>query len=273
MTLVTVLGASGFIGTHLVRKLDELGIHYHAPAKDENLPSTNLGHVIYCIGLTADFRRRPLDTVDAHVCRLLPLLQQSKFESLLYLSSTRVYARLTTPAVEEVPLQLNPMDPSDLYNASKLMGESLALHSGRPVRIARLSNVYGQDPSRDNFLPYIIRDAITRQRIVLYTSLESSKDYVNADDVAILLIQIATRGRQRIYNLASGANTPNAELVAKLRSVTHCDVEVVPGSPTITFPMINIDRIREEFGFRPSHITDDIDRLVRFYQGEMERQH
>src|SRR5688500_5975918 len=89
--MITVLGASGFIGSRLVSQLAATGAEYQAVGRNEALPAGPLGHVIYCIGLTADFRSRPLNTVEAHVCKLLEVLRKCDFESLLYLSSTRLY--------------------------------------------------------------------------------------------------------------------------------------------------------------------------------------
>ena len=73
----TVLGASGYIGRHLVPHLRALGAEVWAPAKGELTGLDQpLGHVIYAVGLTAGFRTRPYDTVQAHVGWLAQLLQR-----------------------------------------------------------------------------------------------------------------------------------------------------------------------------------------------------
>src|SRR5437868_14664917 len=100
--MITVLGASGFIGSHIVRELEQRGEKYYAPAKVETIWDKDLGNIIYCIGLTADFRTRPFDTVEAHVCKLNELLKRGRFDSLLYLSSTRVYIHSKKDRVEEI---------------------------------------------------------------------------------------------------------------------------------------------------------------------------
>ena len=71
MSLVTVLGAGGFIGGALVARLIAEGRPVDPVTRDD-LPALlsarrPAGDVIYCIGLTADFRTRPLDTAEAHV--------------------------------------------------------------------------------------------------------------------------------------------------------------------------------------------------------------
>ena len=82
----TVLGASGYIGSRLVAHLRAQGHTVWAPARgDAEVFTRPLGHVMYCVGLTADFRTRPFDTVDAHVGLLAEVLRRAQFDSLLYL--------------------------------------------------------------------------------------------------------------------------------------------------------------------------------------------
>lgn len=262
----TVLGGSGFVGSNLVRWLRARKLSCWSPARGEALFGSPLGHVIYCIGLTADFRERPFDTVRAHVCALPEMLERGDFESFLYLSSTRVYSAASAGA-EHASLVVDPVHPDDFYNISKIMGESLCLSSKRSgVRVARLSNVYGRDFASNNFLTSILRDAISKNRVVLRTSMESQKDYISVQDVISLLPRIAVHGSQQIYNVASGVNTSNRAIVDKLQQLIGCSVEIAADAPTIRFPGISIDRARAEFGFRPSHLLDALDGLVDDYR-------
>lgn len=264
----TVLGASGFIGSHLVKWLESQGIACWEPGRGEKLSGRHLGHVFYCIGLTADWRQRPFDTIRAHVSVLADLLENAEFASLLYLSTTRVYAGLED-AREDAVLKVDPGVPDQLYNLSKLMGESACLGCGRQnVRVVRLSNVYGDDFLSDNFLFSVMRDAVDRQSIVLRTALDSEKDYVAVQDVVSLLPRIGTSGRHRVYNLASGVNTTNGQIMERLQWETGCSVTVVEGAPAIRFPPISIGRVREEFGFVPrATVLDSIPGLIAEYRG------
>lgn len=264
--MITVLGASGFIGSHLVKRLEELGHPFHAPDRDETIPTRNAGHLIYCIGLTSDFRSRPFDTVQAHVCKLLEILQGWEFDSLLYLSSTRLYGTGMPEAKEENSFQFNSSNPSDLYNISKAMGESLSLACGKKTRVVRLSNVYGNDLTSQNFLPSVIKDALSKKSVKLQTSADSAKDYVNIRDVVDGLINIATKGEHTIYNLASGVNVSNQQLMDRISQLTGCEVEFEQGAPTVSFPPINVDRMRTEFDFRPSNLLADITTLIESYR-------
>jgi nucleoside-diphosphate-sugar epimerase len=270
--MITVLGASGFIGRHLVQRLQGLGREHYAPDRNAELSRRNLGDVIYCVGLTADFRSKPFDTVNAHVCKLREVLQECQFDSLLYLSSTRVYrsaldpVRYVEPVKEDSPIQIAPLEPGDLHNISKAMGEALLLNCGKNTRVARLSNVYGGDFSSDNFLTTIIRDAITQKKVVLQTSADSEKDYVRVDDVVGGLIDIATRGRQRIYNLASGVNVTNGEVLESVTGLTGCVIEFSPEARKVSYPRISIERMQQEFSFTPSSVLRVMPHLVDLYK-------
>jgi len=263
--MITVLGASGFVGSHLVQRLKETGLEYQAIARGDALPTGNLGNAIYCIGLTADFRSKPLETVDAHVCTLVDLLRRAEFDSFLYLSSTRLYLE-SKSTNESQQLFVKAPNPDDLYNMSKAMGESVVLNCKSNTRVARLSNVYGCDFTSDNFLSQLLRQVVAGERIVLQTARDSAKDYVNVSDVVNGLIQIATSGRERIYNVASGVNVSHRELETRLRSLRSCTIEFVPNSSVATFPQIDISRMRAEFSFAPSFVLDDLPDLIHCYE-------
>lgn len=248
----TVLGANGFVGGAMARFLKARGFVCHTPEKgDESIFKFPLGHVIYAVGLTADFRTRPFDTVEAHVCLLRRLLQEGTFSSLVYLSSTRVYAA-SARTDESAPTLVDVNVPDFLYNISKLMGESLSLHCGRAgVRVARLSNVVGLRFDTDTFIDQILAEGFSCGAVHLRTSLTSCKDYIHIDDVVTLLAGIAMHGRHGLYNVASGIGVSNQHIAALLAEYTGISVSVAEDAATREFSPINTDRITSEFGFTP----------------------
>lgn len=265
--MFTILGGYGFIGSHLRRHLDAAGIAYQAPPPGESLRGRALGRVIDCAGITADFRVRPYDTVDAHVSRVVDIARHGTFERFVYLSSTRLYKDGTAgEAREEDEIAVSPAGLGGLYNLSKLMGEAVTLTLGERGCVARLSNVYGDGSEAHNFLASIITDALTTGEIVLQTSLDSAKDYVGVGDVAALLPRLATGAREGIYNVASGVNVANGDIVAEIARLTGCTVSVAPGSETWTYPTTSIERVRGEFGFAPSPLIEALPDLVASYR-------
>lgn len=267
MARMTVLGAGGFIGSRLAQRLAELGHEVLAPARDADLAGQDLGHVAFCIGLTADFRQRPLDTMEAHVGKLLAVLRHCRFESLLYLSSTRVYGTGGGTGIEDAAVSANVNDPSDLYNLSKLAGESLCLNSGLPACVARLSNVYGADFASQNFLTELICAAVDTGEVVLRSDLSSAKDYIALDEaVDVLCWMLAGPCAHGIYNVASGRGTCNAEITGALAAATGCRVRVAPSAPKLVFPEISVARLHAEFPQACAPIAGAVAGLVERYR-------
>lgn len=198
--LFTVFGSTGFIGSCLVSYLKSHGIKCFTPSRnDTSFFSQPLGHVIYCAGYTSDFQNKTLEIVEAHVCSLQQIIAHSTFDSLLYLSSTRIYQKALL-AHEESPLIVNPNDLDAIYNISKLMGESLCLNAKKPnMRVVRLSNIYGPTMGEQNFLGSLIYQALEKKEIFLKSSMDSSKDYLFIEDLLPLLVAIAKNGKEKLY--------------------------------------------------------------------------
>jgi nucleoside-diphosphate-sugar epimerase len=240
----TIFGAHGFVGRHLIQHLKRRGYEVRAVARgDETWRGHDLGHVFYAIGLTADFRSRPFETIEAHVSVLSDVLRAARFKSFVYLSSTRVYARASSTD-ESAPIPVQAADPDDLYNISKLMGEAACLGSGFDnVRVARLSNVFGEDLRSSNFLTAVIREAVETKAVALRTSLASEKDYVWIGDVVGALEGIALTGEEKITNVAYGANTTHGEIMDALAKATEAQITLAAGAPTVRFPRIATRRL------------------------------
>ena len=246
----TIIGGAGFLGSRLASHLRSSGFICTIPKKgDFDSLAGELGNVVYCAGTTSDFRSRPFDTVDAHVSLVNHILARSQYDSFTYLSSTRVYLR-TKSTSENAQIVVDPGDPEDLFNLSKLAGEALCRqYVGRNVRAIRLSNVVGDNFSSNDFLFSIIRDAVTQKHVVLQTSPNSEKDYIRCDDAVELIGRIATHGTQPIYNLAVGANLTNSDVIGEVCQACGASVSFAPNVRTIRFPPIDVGLIQSEFGF------------------------
>lgn len=264
MSRFTVFGATGFIGASLVAYLREQG-HEVAPIARGQWPASadGLGHVIYAIGLTADFRSRRLDVADAHVHVLTRILREHRFDSLLYLSSTRVYAGGAT-SIEDASLTVSPLNEDHLYNVSKIMGESLVLSDANArARVVRLSNVIGAGDRSDNFLNAVIAEAIAGGKVMFRTAPDSARDYIGIADACGMIAAISMGGRRRIYNVASGRNVSNGE-IARLLGARQIDTAFQPNASKVTYPVIGIGAIREEFSFSPASFEETFDKIFSF---------
>jgi len=262
--LFTIFGATGFVGSHLSRRLEVHGHQVRAVGRSGWPPhGANLGHVIYAIGVTADFRSRPIDTVEAHVCRLVEVLRSYSFESFLYLSSTRLY-RDASSTQEAAMIAVPPGDPERLYDATKVAGEALCLTLPFPtLKVARLSNLYGPRNHTDNFLSQVLAEGRKTGSIVIRTGPDSTKDYLHVEDACAALIEIATKGRQRIYNVASGFNVTHRELAELLGQHAGIKASFSANEADVIWPRIDMTRFATEFSWSPRQLKDAFAELTK----------
>lgn len=262
----TILGASGFIGSNITKALKNQNNDCYTPdVRKESLNGQNLNHVIYSLGVS-DFLKNPLQTIDAHVCILNNILKNCNFDSLLYISSGRIYYNANS-TLEEDPYSINPNIKNELYNISKLQGESLCMSmNNSKIKIIRPSNVVGTSAPSNLFIPSLIKEAVETGKIVLHSTLDSEKDYVYIDDLVKLIPKIIFSDKFQIYNIASGYNIPSKEIINEIIRLTNCELRIVSDAKKFSSRQINIDRIKNEFNFVPVRITDKIEELVKFYQ-------
>jgi len=264
----TILGGSGFIGNNLSSYLADKNVDLYIPKREdpewlEKLLSFNLGTVFYCIGLTANFRNYPIETVNAHVCVLNRIINSAHMEQLIYLSSTRIYEG--SPSTEESSvINIQPNSLSHLYNLSKLMGESICFNSNRKTKVIRLSNVYGSEMESENFIASVLRHAATTGKVKFQTSPSSAKDYISINDVVKVIYHLAIHGKYTIYNLASGKNTTNAEIACTLQTM-GVNVEFEIDARQWSMPEINTIKLQAEFGKLRHDLIDDLPELINFY--------
>jgi nucleoside-diphosphate-sugar epimerase len=260
----TILGGTGFIGRHMVAHLSAQGIEVDSPKRDvSDITGRKLGHVIYAIGLTGNFRRQHRSTVDANVHTLQKLMDGADFDSWLYLSSTRIYGGLgdDARATENTAISVKPGSDA-IYDISKLLGESICLGMDHPrVRVARLSNVYGAGQSRNTFLGAVMVELADRGRVCFHEMCSSSKDYISIEDVVCMLQNIALGGRERLYNIASGMNVTHQQLADGIKRCGYA-VDFATESARRSFPIIDTARLTDEFGPVFHSILDDLPALI-----------
>ena len=258
---ITVFGAGGYVGSALVTSLQRARVEVIAVTRD-NIANTplSLGHAIYAIGLTSDFRSRPVETVQAHVVQLADLLTCKDFASFTYLSSTRLYKSESTTG-ETTSISVLPTDADDIYTLSKLLGEALVFRlAGDRGRVCRLSNVYGGNDRSSNFLTSILADARARQIVRITQDAASEKDYVHLDDACRAIEAVAVRGTESIYNVAAGRNTSHQQIADQLR---RRGVAVEFGSgPIFRFKPINVQRLRNLMNWNPKSLVGDLPDLL-----------
>lgn len=257
----TVVGAAGFVGARLVARLGEAGWDVWAPRKgDSELLTRDLGVVFYCAGLTADYDRRPFDTVEAHASLVSELIRAGRFERIVYCSSTRLYdGQRKTEAHEAEPLVFDPADPRRVYDLSKALGENLTLaRTGGRGAVARLSNVFDWSEGAPGFLSEWLIAARGARDLTLESSPNIARDYIHLDDTVAALMAIAD-GAPQVYNVASGELVTNAD-IARIFEAAGWSVRFTGAADPPPPPNASVERLAA-LGVRARPVTD----VVREY--------
>ena len=229
MNPVLVTGASGFIGSHLVRALVRQGF--------------DVVSVFHKSGIEEDKRHFRLDLRDT--AALERLFRQFHFSSLIHLAAAGVSAETETfealaavnidatatlgrPAVAnnvdrflhvgtgfEYKPQAYPIDEStpleapNLYGASKAAGwmllDALRRLEGLPLVTLRPFSIYGPGEGAAKLVPYTILQAFAGEPIRLALGSQV-RDYVFVEDMveAVRLALTAPCAIGRVYNIGSG---------------------------------------------------------------------
>ena len=86
-----------------------------------------------------------------------------------------------------------------------------------------------------------------------------------------LILQISFSPESKgIYNIASGINISNKEILDKLSFLTGAKIVYSEFAEKIIFPKININRIRKEFSFKPTgNVIDLLPGIIENFKPQM----
>ncbi len=267
MSKVSLFGGRGYIGQGLQHSLAASGHTVNLVSRDALIDSaTHFGHVIYCSGITqGEFKSKLSEIVEAHVSRLSRLVQIINCDSFLYLSSARIYENQIFGA-EDTKISCDPLNLSDCYNLSKLLGESIVMNSDVPrPSVARIS--YVVDGLNDHFFAPIHR--VRRfQDVTLNSHPDTEKDFILLADAVSCLERISLFGKSEIYNVATGAGISFMQLRKLIEETLNCKVDFTVGAKKQTAPKIDISKLLAEFEFRPRDVLEEIRIVLQAEAGQ-----
>lgn len=219
---ILVTGATGFIGTHLIRALQQRGDSVVAHStRDGDLAhdepkAVDVRHVYHLAGRTyvPESWQDPRSFYEVNVLGTLSVLEFCRKRGCsLTLMSSYVYGR-----PESLPISENhPLRAFNPYAHSKILVEEMArfyeaAHKIR-INIVRPFNVYGPMQDARFLIPTLIAQALSdHQDAIAVEDGDPRRDYVFVADLVDLLLLLDGSRNCGVYNAGSGVSTSVQEL-------------------------------------------------------------
>lgn len=260
---VLVTGAAGFIGSHLVEELMNLGyqvrafVRYNARNDWGWLQTLScLQDVEVCVGDIRDYDIvlkavrgvqvvfhlaaligipysyiTPLAYIKTNVEGTYNILQASReegVEKVVHTSTSEVYGTARYVPIDEE----HPLHAQSPYAASKIAADQLALSFYRsfdlPVTVVRPFNTFGPRQSARAVIPTIIAQSLKGTGVLRLGNLSPTRDfnYVRDTVTGIAAVGFSDRTTGQVVNIGSGRETAIKEIVKLVKDITGRDVTV-----------------------------------------------
>ena len=262
---VLVTGACGFIGSHLVERLVEMGAKVRAFVFYnsfnhwgwlDSLPEEKLQkievfagdvrdlpcvkramegvkvvfHLAALIGIPYSYIA-PESYVDTNVKGTLNILQAGReggVAKIIHTSTSEVYG-----TAQYVPMdEKHPLQGQSPYSASKIAADMLAqsfhLSFGLPVAICRPFNTFGPRQSARAIIPTVLIQGMAGKSRIRLGNTQTTRDFNYVTDTVEGFIRIAQSREAigQVINIGSGQEITIASLVGKVSKILGVDMKV-----------------------------------------------
>lgn len=253
---VLVLGAGGFIGTHIVNRLLSLG--YEVTGYGRSLASTHskykwvqgdfldgeklnfaldgVDQVIHCISTTvpATSSRDPVYDVESNLVgtlQLLNMMKEKQIKKLVYFSSGgTVYGDAKFSPVSETAA-LNPISSygATKVGVEKFIGVAEADWGLKPL-IVRPSNPYGE--LQDNkggaqgLISTVLNNVLDGKATPVYGKGDAVRDYIYVKDLVDFVCCAIERNVFGVFNAGCGVGLSVLEVIEVVERVVGASVAI-----------------------------------------------
>ena len=280
---ILVLGAKGFIGSHVVDRLTDTEHFVKAFFRSGDISNKNctvikgdfsdhaklaealvdVDLVVHCISSTvpssseldpvADIQSNLVNTLE-----LLSLMQKMKVPKLIYLSSGgTVYGNPQSSPVDEE----HPLSPISCYGVVKVAIEKFLNISdsiwGVSSLILRPSNVFGEGQSHSGaqgIISTLLKNSIQERTTSIFGDGESIRDYLYVKDLADLIAACVDFEKSSTYNAGCGVGMSVNQIIDVVKDISPAEVRV-NYTPKRSFDVkevvLDISKITEDFDWSP----------------------
>lgn len=306
---ILVTGATGFVGSNLVRRLIPNGHDIH-------ILTRNLSNKWRLIDCFSDLHNHTVDLLKQE--ELKGLMNKIKPDVIFHLATSGIYGGVQRPDAEVIETNLigtvnlinacndtdykcfintgssseygpkkEPMketdicEPMNFYGISKcaatLYGQSIAQTNDKPIIGLRLFSPFGPFDDKSRLMTYAITNALKNKPLLLGNP-NAVRDYIYIEDVLDVYLQsieIASGLKGEVFNVGSGSQKTISYIVNKIIEITDSQSKVkwnsFSGRAHDTEKWeANIEKISRSFNWRPNyHIDDGIRQTISWFESNL----
>jgi GDP-4-dehydro-6-deoxy-D-mannose reductase len=274
MKSILVTGASGFIGSALVNRLQFMGYKVtqfssiDGDISDVNFTkeykNSNFFHVFHLASKTfvPDSWENPYDFYKTAILGTVNILQLCRVKNIpLTYVSAYLYG-----IPEDLPInEGHRVKPNNPYAHSKFLAEDLCkfyseFHDVK-VSIARPFNVYGVGQKKTFLIPFIIKQVLYEDNITV-KDLNPKRDYIYLDDlISGLISTISCKEKFSIFNFGSGKGLSVSEIIKTIQKIAGTNKEIISEKKERIHEIMNViadvKKSREYLNWTPSYSFED----------------
>lgn len=293
---VLVTGGSGFIGSHVVDKLRDRGVHvrvfdmvmptfradiefYHGSLLDLEALRMALVDVdaVYHLAAVADVKdvyEDPYYAESINVRGTLNVLEAARRGSkprVIYGSTTWVYSEANETEVDE---QTALRAPSHFYTATKMSSEYyLQCYSklyGVPSTILRYGIPYGPRARDGAVIPIFVGKAMRGEPLTVAGDGSQFRKFVYVEDLAEgNVLALKPVAANKIYNLDGAERISIRQIADTVKAlVGDVRIETVPGRPgDFSGKEVSSELAKRELGWNPTvDFSEGVRRYIQWYR-------